>query len=190
MTAVDIYNMALSRLGTRATVATVVEASVEAEQCTIWYATVRDGLLRARDWNFARITAELDVASENPPARWSHAYELPADCLRLLRLDPAVPFEIGSDGAARFIWTDRSEAVAVYTQQVTDTTRMDPLFIAAFAAALAAAIALPITQKPDVARAMALAAREALDAAGVADGNEAVPRGYADYDADYIAVRS
>ncbi len=40
----DIGNMALSRLGTRATIADLTENSTEARQINLWYATVRDEL--------------------------------------------------------------------------------------------------------------------------------------------------
>ena len=82
----DIGNMALSRLGTRATIADLTENSTEARQINLWYATVRDELQSLVDWNFNRVTQAL-AASGTPPARWSASYAYPSDCLRMRRLD-------------------------------------------------------------------------------------------------------
>lgn len=203
----DIANMALSRLGTRATIAALSENSTEARAIATWYSTVRDSLMRARDWNFSRVTAAL-ASSGTPPARWSQSYAYPSDCLRLLRLDmggaswtagdsangqAGVLFEIGSDGASRFLWCNEAPVSAVYSQRVTDPNRMDAEFVAAFAATLAAAVAYPLTQRADVAARLQAQAREAQGEAGVADSNEQSllgrGGGWADYESAYIAAR-
>ncbi|TBR28110.1 MAG: hypothetical protein EPO10_14715, partial [Reyranella sp.] len=75
----DIGNMALSRLGTRATIADLTENSTEARQLNLWYATVRDELQSLVDWNFNRVSQAL-AASGTPPARWASSYAYPSDC--------------------------------------------------------------------------------------------------------------
>ena len=199
----DIANMALSRLGTRATIAALNENSAEARAIVTWYATVRDSLMRARDWNFSRVTLAL-ASSGTPPARWGRSYAYPSDCLRLLRLDLGTAswkageanglFEIGSDGAGRFLWCNESPVWAVYSQRVGDPSRMDAEFVTAFAATLAAAVAYPLTQKGDVAARLQAQAREALAEAGVVDSNEQSllgrGGGWADYESAYIEARS
>ncbi len=82
----DIGNMALSRLGTRATIADLTENSTEARQINLWYATVRDDLQSLVDWNFNRVSQAL-AASGTPPARWASSYAYPSDCLKMRRLD-------------------------------------------------------------------------------------------------------
>ena len=148
----DIGNMALSRLGTRATIADLSENSTEARQVNLWYATVRDDLLGMLDWTFNRVTQPL-ASSGTPPDRW--AYEL--------RLSVGLPEDAGAStsaagaGPAGTAWpcpsrsrptaptrsfVQRGLANAVFGQRVTDPTRFTPAFVLAFVDCLAAAIAL------------------------------------------------
>ena len=193
-----IGNMALSRLGTRSTIASLTENSTEARAINTWFATTRDSILRARNWNFARITRALALTG-TAPERWTYSYAYPSDCVRFLSIDNSglnvgVPFELGSDGVNRFIWTDQDEAYGIFTQRVTDLGRADPEFIAALVDQLAANIALPITLKNDVAVRMAQIARATLDAASAQSANEDAMQGRGggafDWEADAITARS
>ena len=178
----DIGNMALSKLGTRSTITNLTENSTEARQIAIWYAIVRDDLLRIGDWNFARVYQAL-AASGTPPARWAYSYAYPSDCLKFRRIDaqisvqaidPAVTFEIATDGTNRMIFTNYAQAIGVYTQRVIDPNRMDPEFIVALSTCLAAAIALPITQKESIANARIVEARGVVERAAADSANEEV----------------
>lgn len=177
-TDVDICNRALSRLGTRATIAALDENSIEARTASIWYAATRDTLLRAHDWNFARrrvVLAEQGIA----PTGWIFRYALPADCIRLLRLASAnhelrAPrFEVAADVTSRFVLCDEPVAEAVYTARVNDPNLYDAGFASALVDQLAAHIAYPITQKTETAARLAQLARAALADAMAADVNEA-----------------
>lgn len=179
-TEADIANMALSRLGTRATITSLTENSTESRAINIWYATIRDDLLRAADWNFSRTYLSL-AESGTPPDRWAYSYAYPSDCLKLWGLDLGLPsymqtipplFEVASNGTDRLVFTNLSPATAVYSQRVSDPNRMDPPFVTALVIALAAAVALPITQKSDVAVRMSALARDAFDTAVAQSANE------------------
>lgn len=199
-TDVDIGNMALSRLGTRATIAALDENSTEARALNTHYTTVRDGLLRARNWGFARVTRALAL-SGTAPTRWLYSYALPSGCLNFLKIDDGFPAddipdpsriskEIGSDGSSSFLWTNQPEAVGIFTQRVTDPNRMDPLFVVAFVDGLAAAVAYPITQKTEVAARMESRAARSLDVASAANANEGSTNNWAEFEADAIRARS
>src|SRR5882762_9496953 len=82
----DICNAAISHCGTRSKISSIGEGSAEANACQTHFALARDGLLRAFDWNFARLTANL-ATLQAPPARWAYKYAQPVDCLRLRRLN-------------------------------------------------------------------------------------------------------
>lgn len=178
---VDIGNMALSRLGTRATIADLTENSTEARQINLWYATVRDDLQSMIDWNFNRVSQAL-AASGTPPARWAYSYAYPTDCLKIRRLDfgsscwvegdPAIPFEIASDGTNQLLFCNDNVANAVFAQRVADPARFSPSFILAFVDCLAGAIALPITQKLDLALRLQGIAQGHVEKAMVASANE------------------
>lgn len=194
---VDLCNRALSRLGTRATVAALSENSTEARTASIWYAATRDALLRAHDWNFARRRVSLARLGEGTSG-WSWRFALPSDCLRLLRLEapagqPPPRFEVAADGPSngggRVVLCDEPAPLAVYTSRVGDPALFDPGFAQALVDQLAAHIAYPVTQKTDLAVRLAQAARVALADAMAADsgeagrdGEEALP--------DWIAVRA
>ncbi len=177
-TDVDICNRALSRLGTRATIAALDENSTEARTASIWYAATRDVLLRSHDWNFARrrvVLAEQGTA----PTGWTFRYAFPTDCVRLLRLASATPdggsarFEVAGDSTRRFVLCDEPAAEAVYTARVDDPNLYDAGFASALVDQLAAHIAYPITQKTEIAVRLAQMARAVLADAMAADVNEA-----------------
>lgn len=176
----NIGNMALSRLGARATIADLTENSTEARQLSIWYETVRDDLQGMMDWNFNRVTRALSQ-SGTAPSRWAYSYAYPSDALRVWRLDfgasawaypdPA-PFEIGSDGAGQFLYCNEAVVEAVLLQRVTDPNRFSAAFVLAFADSLAAAVAYPITQKRDVAAQLQQVATDRIERAMADSANE------------------
>jgi len=180
---VDIANMALGHLGTRATISDLTENSTEAREINRWFVQIRESLLRQLDWNFARVTQTLAL-SGTAPTRWAYSYAYPSDCLKFWRLDlgdglfypnePRAKFEIGSDGTGRYVWCNIDQAVGVYTQRVTDPTLFDPEFVTAFSTALAAMVCLPITNKADLAAALKGQAAALIERAKADNANEAV----------------
>lgn len=194
----DIANMALSRLGTRATIADLTENSTEARQISLWYATVRDELQSLVDWNFNRVSQAL-ASSGTPPARWASSYAYPSDCLKMRRLDfgtvswaagdPASDFEIASDGSGTFLYCNEDRVSAVYAQRVTDPARFTPGFVLALVDCLAAAVAHAITQKADLAEMLARRAQERIERARADSANEGIAQGDAERLAQSLVVR-
>jgi len=156
----DICNAAISHCGTRSKIASLDEGSAEATACATHFALARDGLLRAFDWNFARVTAGLG-ALLNPPARWAYKYAVPIDCLRLRRLNdtpllllPETFCEVAADkdstGAyINVILTNASPLSAIYTARVMDPARWDAGFADAFTYDLAMRVCVELTGKED-----------------------------------------
>lgn len=92
---VNIYNMALSAIGTRSSVASLTENSRESNECNIWYQTVLDMVLRGAHWNFARKQGPLgllnDATQGQPvPQPWLYEYSQPSDCVFLRSIMPTV----------------------------------------------------------------------------------------------------
>ena len=98
---VDICNRSLSVIGTRSTIASMTEATPEAQACTIHFQAACRALLRLAPWSFARYQTNLALVSaagntpENPnntppfpPAPWSYEYAWPQDCVRLRHVKP------------------------------------------------------------------------------------------------------
>lgn len=87
---IDIANLALSRLGDDATVASLnpPEGSAQAEHCAQFYPIARDTLLELHNWNFAtrRITLAETTLPDN--AGWLYAYAAPSECIQVIAILP------------------------------------------------------------------------------------------------------
>lgn len=85
MTAIDICNRALARIGSPA-ISALDEDSSGGIACAREYEpTVREALTTPGgvpfQWRFAMKQAELSLLEDTPVARWSYAWQVPADCL-------------------------------------------------------------------------------------------------------------
>jgi len=179
----DIANAALSHCGTRSKIASLDEGSAEANACQTHFALVRDATLRAFDWNFARLTAQL-AELPDPPARWRHKYALPIDCVRLRRLNdvpllalPETFCEIAADrdSTGAFITvllTQAAPVAALYTARVSDPLRWDAGFADAMTYGLAARICFELTGKDERAATLAQLWQATLQRAGAEMANE------------------
>ena len=96
---VALCNLALQAVGTRSTIASAAEGSVESNNASLVYDRVRQHLLRSAQWNFARATATLSLLKASPgtpenasasssvwsnaypPPGWLYSYAYPSDCL-------------------------------------------------------------------------------------------------------------
>lgn len=94
-------------------------------------------------------TSDPDTAYDSPGIEavipefeWDHAFSLPSDCLRVIRMEND-DAEFVREGNRLF--TDDDTAKIQYIAQITDTTKYTPAFITAFATRLAAEIAFPLT---------------------------------------------
>ena len=174
---------AISHCGTRSKISDITEGSAEANACLTHFPLVRDALLRAFDWNFARMTVTL-AQLQNPPARWSFKYAMPADCLRVRRLNdvpvlalPETFCELAADrdstGAyVGVILADVSPVAAIYTARVGDPQRWDQGFVDAVTYGLAQRVCFELTGKEERVRALAQMAQGALLTAGAEMANE------------------
>lgn len=151
---VDICNLALSRLGDEASVASInpPEGSAQASHCARFYPVARDALLELHSWGFATRRAALALLSSGWP-EWDYAYAQPADALNILAVVPSgakddyAPQEFAcevNEAGAAVIYTDQENAVLRYTGLVTDTTRFSPLFVTALSWHLASMLAGPL----------------------------------------------
>lgn len=158
-TTVDICNMALSRLGDRATVASIdpPEGSAQAGHCAQWYPIARDVALEAHSWGFTTVRATAPAIYDNPQPGWLYAYARPNDCLKVLKvvrgqfsdewwLTDGEPYTVETDlvSGAPIILTNIADATIVYQRRITDTDMFPPTFVSALAWLLASYLAGPI----------------------------------------------
>ena len=145
---VDIANAALIKIG-EATITSLSDDNKRARVCNNAYARLRDKLLRDWNWNFAKARMKIPQLSAAPAFGYDHAYQLPADILRVLRAyaDSAARVELNEyrlEGSA--LLTDEDDVYLLYQQQITDVNAMDASFRDALACRIAQEIALTLTQ--------------------------------------------
>lgn len=115
----DICNRALAESGARSSIASLTENSTEAKAAAQFYQSVRDQVLRAARWGFARKTATLSLlkaapgtpestvaassvwTSASPAPPWLYSYALPSDCMLFWRVQQQSN-PIGSGGVPIF----------------------------------------------------------------------------------------
>lgn len=101
---VTICNRALQSIGTRTTIASLSELSVEARNCALIYSDTRDEVLQMAYWNFAQKTVYLALlksapgtpsnsastttqwTTDYPSPPWLYEYAYPEDCIQLSRI--------------------------------------------------------------------------------------------------------
>jgi hypothetical protein len=168
----QICNTALSRIGVTTKITSLDNPRTkEAIELAQVYEEVRDRVLAAAHWPFARKSVRLQQSGETPE-KWAYRYEYPNDCLAVRFIFPPIgagrspqsfrqslqeiktPYEIAlSEDDSLTLCTDLGpEAVLEYTKRVTNPARFDALFASALAWALAAEVALPLAKTVDYAQ--------------------------------------
>lgn len=159
---IKICNMALSLASVTKRINSLDDATVEAQQCGIYFDSSRDGLLQEHAWRFATKHAPLSPMNEQHPS-WDHVYAYPSDCIRLLRVfgagsemegqewlrtnyEPQRPrlFELYSMRSNRVILTNMEQAYGEYVSRAIDPLQYPPLFAEALAYRLAMELVVPL----------------------------------------------
>lgn len=177
---VSICNLALFRIGHTQRIDSLTEASVAAELCNILYPIVRDRIIEAGDWSFARKRVTLASVGD-PPDNWAYQYQYPSDCAKARSIEVSglrnphsgqrIPFEVMANtvNEGRSICCDQEQAVLVYTAAVTNTALFAPAFVNAIAWALALELVTPLARDVKFASLAAQQAPAALAEALAAD---------------------
>lgn len=147
LTVTEIANLALSKLGPGGGYLTDfnTDQTVQAQAARRTYVAMRDLVLEAHPWRFARGRAALAADSPAVPA-WGYAlqYTVPSDFLRLLSIED---WDGDYEVEAGKILTDSTAPLNIrYLAQVTDTSKFSPTFIDALATRWAAELAPTIVK--------------------------------------------
>ncbi len=151
-TAIDICNLALSRLGDRATVASIdpPEGSVQADHCARFYPLAKETALAAHAWRFAVTRRRLPVLDVEPVGASGRYFALPADCLAVVSVTPAegwtpaldpMLFTTENVNGARAVLADADSVVCRYVSSKTQEDAFPPEFVDALAWLLASHLA-------------------------------------------------
>tara|TARA_R100001086_G_scaffold239828_1_gene165522 strand:- start:983 stop:1564 length:582 start_codon:yes stop_codon:yes gene_type:complete len=138
---VDINNAALNQLGA-STILSLTEDSKNARICNARYTQIRDAVFRSHPWNCLQKRLELSSSTTTPAWGYSFQYDLPGDCLRLLRI---LDYDSNHKVEGRSILSNNSSMKILYVSRVTDPNQYDELLRETLAAAIAADIAYAIT---------------------------------------------
>jgi len=145
---VSIANGALSRIGA-GRITAFTDDTAAGREVNARYAYVRDAELTRHRWRFSLARASLAASATAPTFGFTYAYELPADCLRLVSAGEAAPgvnlseLRDALDAQdyvleGRRILTDYAAPLKIrYIRQVTDPTQFDAAFVEALSARLA-----------------------------------------------------
>lgn len=164
MTDVQICNLALARLGD-AKISSLSDATAQAQYCTLFYTQTVQELQTDLDWQFCRKLATATADAAPPAFGYANRFPLPADFLRLLRVNGIDEDENFSkwEIIGGFIHTSLTGPIQLdYLANVTTPTSFPPVFVELLTAKLAAHLALPLTGSKELFAQMAQIYGESL----------------------------
>lgn len=144
-TAVDICNLALSKLGESPIDGIDPNGTLPQRMCYLHYHPVRREVLCVNRWTFAVKHATLYSSETVDENMHAVPHTLPTDCLRVL--------EVGTPGwtlRGRCIFCPAEQITLRYIADVEDPELFDPLFIDAFTCLLACKMCIPLINSSTV----------------------------------------
>jgi len=188
MSKVQICNRALSTYLGVGRINNLNETSAAAEQCLLHYDDTLQSLIEAHWWNFSVGRQVLAEETNDRTTEWSYKYALPSEALTIRWVNdpqvarymveqnqnPDAPREVTAD----HIYCDVQFAVCEFSKLVTDTTQFPQYFSDALSAALAANMAMPLTEDIKRATNAMNQAETKLDRAMALDEQQGSPIGH------------
>jgi hypothetical protein len=169
---VDICNLALNEIG-ESQIIDLTEASKAARLCNLVYSDTRDAVLREHPWNFAIKRAELARLTTDPIFDFDAQFQLPSDCLRVIRTDDDLdPYRIEGE---RLLSVNDSVKIE-YISRVEDTTKFDPLFVETLSVRIGAKLAYNLSDNNTLTQLLEQKYRDRVKQARSMDGQEGIPR--------------
>ena len=170
----DIYNLAIGRVGSDKTVAALNENSKEARLCNRNYAQCRDEVMESAAFPFAvKVKALASVTPNLQLDGWAYQFAKPDDCLRILEVGPlseagasigywggccggpwdaykregmfAYRLMLADDGNSSVILANNQQSYITYVAKVTNAAVFSPMMVSTIADRLSMELALPLT---------------------------------------------
>jgi hypothetical protein len=145
ITSIDVANRALLLLGGRA-ISSFTEDSNEARIAKTLYLSTRDYVLRAYPWASLKRRKELNELAEKPISEYSHQYQLPEDCIRVLEVfSPSVNkvYQWEVNGTA--VLSNQKPISIVYLSNAIAENKYSTQLVQALVYRLASEMAYPMT---------------------------------------------
>ena len=124
---VDICNRALNLIG-QSTIADLTENTPVAQKLSLMWPNLRDSVLRSHPWNCAMERVTLPRLGSTPAWGFSFEYQLPTNCLRVVKIDPDADYTV----EGRTLRCDQEELDLLYVKRLEDTTQYDSELAEAF----------------------------------------------------------
>ena len=172
---VNMCNSALNLLGA-STIAALTDDTKNARLCNQRYEPVRNRVFRSHAWNCLHKRVQLAQNSTAPIVEYDHAYALPSDCLRVLKIHNGSTDSIASaldyKLEGRNIVTDINTVFVIYIALDTDPNNYDTYLRESISHQLAADLCYAITNNATLANQYMTRADERLREARFIDATE------------------
>ena len=172
---VNMCNSALNLLGA-STIAALTDDTKNARLCNQRYEPVRNRVFRSHAWNCLHKRVQLAQNSTAPIVEYDHAYALPSDCLRVLKIHNGTTDSIASaleyKLEGRNIVTDIDTVFLIYIALDTDPNNYDTYLRESISHQLAADLCYAITNNATLANQYMTRADERLREARFIDATE------------------
>ena len=172
---VNMCNSALNLLGA-STIAALTDDTKNARLCNQRYEPVRNRVFRSHAWNCLHKRVQLAQNSTAPVIEYDHAYALPSDCLRVLKIHNGTTDSIASaidyKLEGRNIVTDEGTVYLIYIALDTDPNNYDTYLQESISHQLAADLAYAVTNNATLANQYMTRADERLREARFIDATE------------------
>ena len=174
LSAIALCSRALLRIGAT-TIASFDEGTTEAEVAANLYPPIRDAVLSSHPWSFATAQAALPRLAAAPVADHDHAFQLPADFLRVLSAGPSglgrgLSFRL----AENRLHCDSDSVVLTYVFR-PDESAFPPFFDHMLIARLTAEFCIPITESTTRAQFLFRLAEDEFRRAKLIDAQQHTP---------------
>jgi len=172
---VNMCNSALNLLGA-STISALTDDTKNARLCNQRYEPVRNRVFRSHAWNCLHKRVQLAQNSTAPVVEYDHAYALPSDCLRVLKIHNGTTDSIATaldyKLEGRNIVTDIDTIFLIYIALDTDPNNYDTYLRESISHQLAADLAYAITNNATLANNYMTRADERLREARFIDATE------------------
>jgi len=172
---VNMCNSALNLLGA-STISALTDDTKNARLCNQRYEPVRNRVFRSHAWNCLHKRVQLAQNSTAPVVEYDHAYALPSDCLRVLKIHNGTTDSIATSLdyklEGRNIVTDLDTIFLIYIALDTDPNNYDSYLRESISHQLAADLAYAITNNATLANNYMTRADERLREARFIDATE------------------
>lgn len=171
----EVANLALAMVGEDRITSLTADTSRAAQLCNALLPGARDAALVLHPWNFAVTRASLPALVAAPASEWDYQYQVPADCLRVLRVVSDDPHEPWAREAGVILCDLPAPLVIRYISRATDSGAWSPGFVDLVAAMLGERLAVSLTASQSIRAALVQLRDDALRRARATDAAEGTP---------------